>query len=135
MTIGNIHLCITAESKSIYICSWRNNLSLSVSVMSLGFVCLFVLFVCLSVLVFRDRVSLCSPGCPGTYFVDQTGLKLRDPPVSASRVLGLKACATSPVFFCLFLFVCLFFCRVCVCVCLSVCLSVCLPPPQFTFSE
>jgi hypothetical protein len=23
---------------------------------------------------FRDRVSLCSPGCPGTHFVDQAGL-------------------------------------------------------------
>jgi hypothetical protein len=43
---------------------------------------------------FRDRVSLCSPGCPGTHYVDQAGLELRDPP--ASRVLGLKACATTP---------------------------------------
>jgi hypothetical protein len=48
------------------------------------------------VFVFRDRVSLCSPGCPGTHFVDQTGLELRNPPASASRVLGLKACATTP---------------------------------------
>jgi hypothetical protein len=31
-----------------------------------------------------DRVSLCSPGCPGTHFVDQAGLKLRNPPASAS---------------------------------------------------
>jgi hypothetical protein len=46
-------------------------------------------------LVFRDRVSLYSPGCPGTHFVDQTGLKLRNPPASASQVLGLKACATT----------------------------------------
>jgi hypothetical protein len=46
--------------------------------------------------VFRDRVSLCSPGCPGTHSVDQAGLKLRDPPASASRVLGLKACVTTP---------------------------------------
>jgi hypothetical protein len=44
---------------------------------------------------FRDRVSLYSLGCPGTYFVDQAGLKLRNPPVSASQVLGLKACATT----------------------------------------
>jgi hypothetical protein len=29
---------------------------------------------------------LCSPGCPGTYFVDQAGLKLRNPPASASQV-------------------------------------------------
>jgi hypothetical protein len=40
---------------------------------------------------FQDRVSLCSPGCPETYSVDQVGLKLRNPPASASRVLGLKA--------------------------------------------
>jgi hypothetical protein len=47
-------------------------------------------------LVFRDRVSQCSPGCPGTHSVDQAGLKLRNPPASASRVLGLKVCATTP---------------------------------------
>jgi hypothetical protein len=47
-------------------------------------------------LVFRDRVSPCSPGCPGTHFVDQAGLELRNPPASASRVLGLKAYATTP---------------------------------------
>jgi hypothetical protein len=47
-------------------------------------------------LVFRDRVSLYSPGCPGTHAVDQAGLELRNPPASASRVLGLKACATTP---------------------------------------
>jgi hypothetical protein len=46
-------------------------------------------------LFFRDRVSLCSPGCPGTYSVDQAGLELRNPPASASQVLGLKACATT----------------------------------------
>jgi hypothetical protein len=39
---------------------------------------------------------LCSPGCPGTQFVDQAGLKLRNPPASASQVLGLKVCATTP---------------------------------------
>ena len=39
----------------------------------LGLLRLFYLFVCLFVclFVFRDRVSLCSPGCPGTHFVDQ----------------------------------------------------------------
>jgi hypothetical protein len=50
-------------------------------------------------LVFRDRVSLCSPGCPGTHSVDQAGLELRNPPASASQVLGLKACATMPGWF------------------------------------
>jgi hypothetical protein len=47
-------------------------------------------------LVFRDSFSLYSSGCPGTHFVDQAGLELRNPPASASQVLGLKACATTP---------------------------------------
>jgi hypothetical protein len=46
--------------------------------------------------VFRDRVSLYSPGYPGAHFVDQAGLELRNPPASAFRVLELKACATTP---------------------------------------
>jgi hypothetical protein len=37
------------------------------------FVCLFT---CL--LVFLDRVSLCSLGCPGTLSVDQNGLELTE---------------------------------------------------------
>jgi hypothetical protein len=44
---------------------------------------------------FQDRVSLCSPGCPGTHSVDEAGLELRNSPASASQVLGLKACATT----------------------------------------
>jgi hypothetical protein len=48
-----------------------------------------------SFLVFQDRVSLCSPGCPGTHSVNQAVLELRNPPASASQVLGLKACATT----------------------------------------
>jgi hypothetical protein len=63
------------------------------------FVCLFgwlVLVFCFVLFfVFRDRVSLYSPGCPGTHFVDQAGLELRNPPASASQVLGLKACTTT----------------------------------------
>jgi hypothetical protein len=66
---------------------------LSVALAVLGLT-LFCLFVCFCFLVFRDRVSLCSPGCPGTHSVDKACLQLRDPPASASRVLGLKACAT-----------------------------------------
>jgi hypothetical protein len=56
-----------------------------------------LLFIYLFNLLFLDRVSLCSPGCPGTHSVDQAGLELRNPPasVSASQVLGLKACATT----------------------------------------
>jgi hypothetical protein len=30
--------------------------------------------------------------------LDQAGLELRNPPASASQVLGLKACATTPGF-------------------------------------
>jgi hypothetical protein len=59
--------------------------------LSLSFFFFFFFF-----LVFRERVSLCSPGCPGTHSVDQAGLKLRNPPASASQVLGLKACTTTP---------------------------------------
>jgi hypothetical protein len=40
---------------------------------------------------FETGFSLCSPGCPGTHSVDQAGLELRNPPTSASQVLGLKA--------------------------------------------
>ncbi|GAB1300036.1 DNA-dependent protein kinase catalytic subunit [Apodemus speciosus] len=35
-------------------------------------------------------VSLCSSGYPGTHFVDQAGLELRNLPASASQVLGLQ---------------------------------------------
>jgi hypothetical protein len=59
---------------------------------------LFVVVVVIVVVVFRDRVSLYSPGCPGTHSEDQAGLELRNPPASASRVLELKACATTPGF-------------------------------------
>ena len=51
---------------------------------------------CLFVYLIIETGFLCSPSCPGTHFVDQTGLELRDLPASASWVLGLKACATLP---------------------------------------
>jgi hypothetical protein len=56
----------------------------------------YLFFVVLFVCSFQDRVSLYSPGCLGTHFVDQAGLKLRNPPASASQGLGLKACTTTP---------------------------------------
>ena len=34
-------------------------------------------------------------GWPGTHSVDQSGLELRNPPASASQVLGIKVCATT----------------------------------------
>jgi hypothetical protein len=36
-------------------------------------------------LVFRDRVSLYSPGCPGTHFVDQAGLCLPSAGIKGMR--------------------------------------------------
>ena len=53
------------------------------------------LFVCFWFLFFRDRVSLYSPGGPGTHFVDQAGLELRNLTAFAPQVLGLKACANT----------------------------------------
>lgn len=41
-----------------------------------------------------DRILLCIPGCPGTFQIDQAGL--RDPSASASRVKGMKVCTTTP---------------------------------------
>jgi hypothetical protein len=52
---------------------------------------------------FQDRVSLCSPGGAGTHFADQAGLELRNPPASASQVLGLKECTTTTQLFLKFL--------------------------------
>jgi hypothetical protein len=51
---------------------------------------------------FQDKVSLCSPDCPGTHSGDQAGLELRNSPASASQVLGLKACTTTPSIMVLF---------------------------------
>jgi hypothetical protein len=50
-------------------------------ILTIWLFCLFVFCFCF---VFRDRVSLYSPGCPGTHTVDQAGLDLRNLPVSAS---------------------------------------------------
>jgi hypothetical protein len=64
---------------------------------------LLLFFVCLLLILFWGRVSLCSPDCPGTHSVDQAGLELiSDPPASASLVLGLKACATAALWLSLF---------------------------------
>jgi hypothetical protein len=53
-------------------------------------------FCCWFFVCFFERVFLCSSGCPGTHSVDQAGLKLGNSPASASQVLGLKACTTTP---------------------------------------
>ena len=52
--------------------------------------------------LFQDRVSLCSPGCPGAHFVDQAGLELRNPPASCLPSAGVKGvrhhCLASIIF-------------------------------------
>jgi hypothetical protein len=55
------------------------------------------LFFILFFLVFRDRISLYSPGCPGTRSVDQGGLELRNPPASAIK--GVRHHARQPISF------------------------------------
>jgi hypothetical protein len=49
---------------------------------ALGFIYLFYFIF----LVFRDRVSQCSPGCPGTHSVDQAGLELRNLPAGTGFI-------------------------------------------------
>lgn len=39
---------------------------------------------------FHNRVCLCSPSCPGALSLNKADLQLKDPPVSSSRVLGIK---------------------------------------------
>jgi hypothetical protein len=89
-------------SKGVKWLALRNSVILGVF-----FVC-FVLVLCVSVVFgwvffggwgFQDRVSLCTPGYPGTHSVDQAALEHRNPPASASQVLGLKACTTTPGLF------------------------------------
>ena len=68
------------------------------------FVSLFLVFCLFYVFVFvwgiiLDKFSSCSYGWLGTHYIDQNDLKLRDPSVSASQVLGLKVCAT--IFHCM----------------------------------
>ena len=57
---------------------------------------LFCLFGWLVWLGFFETGFLCVALAVLELFVDQTGLKLRNPPASASRALGLKACGTMP---------------------------------------
>jgi hypothetical protein len=74
---NNVTLCSLA-------CLWNSESNLGESVLSTMWVPEIELFVCLFALVFRDMVSLYSPGCPGTHFVDQAGLKLRNLPAFAT---------------------------------------------------
>ena len=77
---------IRNSMERIQILFWSLHLFVSLFV----FVCLFFvfcfLFFCFFCIFFffRDRVSLFSPGCPGTHFVDQADLELINLPASAS---------------------------------------------------
>jgi hypothetical protein len=71
---------------------------------------------------FRDRVSLCSPGCPGT------GLEIRNPPASASVLLFIYV-----VYVCSFPYYVCACLSLSVCVCVFVCLFVCLYKVAQTF--
>lgn len=51
--------------------------------------------------VFWDRVSLHSPRCPGTFSVDQAGLKFRDWPLSVYWVMDWKRAPLPGFFVCL----------------------------------
>ena len=63
----------------------------------LFFVCLFVVLVCWFVcLFFRHRVSLYSPGSPGTHSVDQACLELRNLPASM-KCLFMFSCVMHEV--------------------------------------
>jgi hypothetical protein len=56
------------------------------------------------VMVYQERISLCSPGCPRTHLVDQAGLTLRDLPASASlQSDGIKGVHPPPALSVLFL--------------------------------
>jgi hypothetical protein len=79
-------LCIQSMRPWIRVTSLTSlhHISFSFFLSFLFLVCVF-LFVCLFV---WDRVFLYSPDCSGTRYVDQAGLKLRDPPAFASHLLG-----------------------------------------------
>lgn len=73
---------------------------------------LFVLFFkILLFLVFQDRVSVCSSGCPRICSRDQAGLELRVLPAPASWVLVAS-----------FVFILLYGCFACICVCVLMCM-------------
>jgi hypothetical protein len=77
---------------------------------------LFYLFIYLFIYLFwyfRDKIFLYCPGCPGTHFVDQAGLELRNLHASASQHAGIKGlphhgpAPTGPLNFALLLLLCI----------------------------
>jgi hypothetical protein len=75
-SVYNVCVCVVYVCISVCVMC----ICMGVCVMHSHVKCLFFFFF----LVFRDRVSLYSPGCPGTHSVDQAGLELRNLLASAS---------------------------------------------------
>jgi hypothetical protein len=67
--LGNIHLSVSVYHSCCF---------------GLGYLTQDNIFFFLFFLFYRDSVSLYSPGCPGTHFVYQAGLELRNLPASVS---------------------------------------------------
>jgi hypothetical protein len=61
----------------------------------MGLLILFIINCGVCVCVFETEFLCEALACPGAHSVDQAGLKLRDPPASASQVWRLMVCATS----------------------------------------
>jgi hypothetical protein len=92
LNLVKMHFLRTLLANTARFTHLRRCLSFLPSISPLFFFFFFFIF---GFCFFRDRVSLYRPGCPGTHSVDLAGLKLRNPPASASQVLGLKTCATT----------------------------------------
>jgi hypothetical protein len=69
---------------------WTGALSLTCP--SAFFSYFFKIFIYLFIFFETGLLSLYSPGCPGTHFVDQAGLKLRNPPASETVSLSCAVC-------------------------------------------
>jgi hypothetical protein len=70
-------------------------LPLSLS-LSLSLSCLFI-YLFIYLLLFQDRISLCSPGCPGIHFAFQAGLELSEIRLLHLPSAGIKdMCHFSP---------------------------------------
>lgn len=46
-------------------------------------------------IAFVETGSLCGPGQPRIYYVNEAGPELKDPPISASQVVKLPVCTTT----------------------------------------
>jgi len=57
---------------------------------------------------FEEKVSLCSPGCPESRYVERVASNVNGPPASGSRVPGFNVGQHAQLSLCLF--VCLFVC-------------------------